>query len=195
MSVLDQITAFLTGKGLTAAQAAGVAGNLQIESGFNPAAYNAREGAIGLAQWEGPRRPALQRFAASRGKPETDLGVQLDFLWSELTGSERTALAALQQTTTAAEAAAVFDQKFERSAGTSRQQRISAANAIFSGTPAFAGGSASGSGAVTESEGFLDRLNPFDDWAGKALSIGIKILLTGAAAALVVVGAMHTVKD
>lgn len=133
-SNLDQITAFLAAKGLTPAQVAGVAGNLQIESGLNPRAYNAREGAIGIAQWEGARDDRLRAFAAARGLDPNGLAAQLLFLWDELTGTESRALAALRKTTTPAEAAAVFDQTFERSAGTSRGARIAAAEAIYNNT-------------------------------------------------------------
>jgi hypothetical protein len=153
MSTLDTITAFLRGKGLTPAQVAGVEGNFTVESRLDPNAYNAKEQAIGLAQWEGGRRTALQKFAAGRGSTERDLNTQLDFLWSELTGPERGALTALQATTTPAQAAAVFDQKFERSSGTSRAARINAAVSIAGGgnggaSSEFAGAGTGAAGAV-----------------------------------------------
>jgi hypothetical protein len=131
-SNLDRITAFLKGKGLTAAQIAGVEGNLQIESGFSPTAYNPGEGAIGLAQWEKGRRANLQSFAKEHG-----------------------ALAAILGTSTAADAATAFDQKYERSAGTSRQKRIDAAANIF------AGGVVGGSGQVNTGAGSAQPAGAF----------------------------------
>lgn len=128
---LPTIIDFLLGKGLSSAQAAGVAGNLKIESGYSPTAYNAHEGAIGIAQWRLGRRTALQAFAAKRGTTERDLMTQLEFLWHELTGSELAAGNALRATTTVADAAAVFDAKFERSSGQHRTQRQSAATLIY----------------------------------------------------------------
>jgi hypothetical protein len=186
MSVLGDLITFLRAKGLTAAQAAGVAGNVQVESGFDPTAYNPREHAIGFAQWEGGRRTALQQFAAQMGRTETDPLVQREFMWHELTGTEAGALAALQATTTPAQAAAVFDQRYERSSGGARQARIDAANAIASGAATggdFAGVGASADGAVHQT-----------GWAADAQRIGLKALGGATAAALLVVGAVHTVK-
>jgi hypothetical protein len=204
-SVLDTITAYLTGKGFTPAQVAGIEGNLQVESGLNPGAYNPNEGAIGLAQWEKGRRTNLQRFAAAHGGSEQDLYTQLDFMWSELQGPEHSALTALLGTSTPAEAATVWDQKYERSAGTSRQARIDAANNYASGvtmpgsgssTKSSSGGGPSALGSLLiPGYGMLDVAAGSDGWAGQALAIGTKILLTGAAVALVIVGVVHTVKD
>ena len=104
-AVWQNIHAFLIAKGRSPAQAAGVEGNLLVESGFNPSAYNAKEGAIGLAQWEGDRRTQLQRFAAQRGTSETDVNTQRDFLWAELQGSEQAALKGLLAANTASDAA------------------------------------------------------------------------------------------
>jgi hypothetical protein len=207
VSVLDTITSYLRGKGLTPAQIAGVEGNLKIESGLNPAASNPREGAIGLAQWEKGRRTRLQQFAAAHGGSETDLYTQLDFMWSELTGPESGALSALLATTTPAQAATVWDQKYERSAGTSRQARIDAANAYYSGTGGdpsggTSSGSTSGSGgapawtAIVPGGGLsLAYSGLKSQWANDAMSIGLKVLGVGTAVALVVVGAVHTVTD
>lgn len=198
-SVLDTITAYLSGKGLTKAQVAGVEGNLYVESGFNPAAANAKEGAIGLAQWEGGRRTSLQQFAAGRGTSETDLATQLEFMWSELVGPERSALTSLYGASTPTAAATVFDTQYERSAGTSRQGRIDAANDLYTGVAlpgnasSFAGVSTSATGTADES--LLDKINPFSNWAADALGIGLKLAGTGAALALVVAGVMYTVKE
>jgi hypothetical protein len=195
MSTLDTILARLRdGLGLSSEQAAGVAGNLQVESGFSSTAYNPNEGAIGLAQWEKGRRTNLQRFAAARGSSETDLNTQVDFLISELQGPEAGALADLRNAGDAATAAAVFDKEFERSAGTSRDKRIAAAQAIASGHPSFAGVSSSGS-AATSPGTIAASLGGglLSGWAPAAFTVGIKVLGVGAAAALVIVGAVHTV--
>jgi hypothetical protein len=126
-----QIYQYLISKyGFTPAQAAGILGNMQVESSLNTGATNSAEGAIGLVQWEGGRRTALEQYAASQGKPVTDWKVQVDFMMQELRGSESGAYSALKSATTAGQAAAVFDQDYERSAGTSRAQRIADANSI-----------------------------------------------------------------
>ncbi|MBF6341855.1 hypothetical protein IU450_39165, partial [Nocardia abscessus] len=118
--------------GLTPAQAAGIVGNIQVESGFKTSAYNPGEGAIGLCQWRGGRRQALERFAAARGKPVTDWKVQVDFMMAELRSNESTAYGYLRAARTPAHAAAVFDQYYERSSGEARGQRIAYANSIAS---------------------------------------------------------------
>lgn len=115
--------------GLSQAAIAGIMGNIDVESGFNPAAYNAREGAIGIAQWEGGRRTALQQFAASHGTTETDLDTQVAFLLTE--ANQRGNLAAMQGYSDPAQAAAYWDANYEVSSGSARQQRESVAQQVY----------------------------------------------------------------
>ncbi len=116
--------------GLTPAQAAGIVGNMKVESGFNTGAYNAREGAIGLCQWLGGRRKNLERYAAAQGKPVSDWKVQVDFMMYELRTNESSAYGHLRGAQTPAAAAAVFDRYYERSDGAARGQRIAYANSV-----------------------------------------------------------------
>lgn len=107
---------FLMDKGLTAAQAAGIVGNLVHESGgMNTAALGDNGSAFGLAQWRGDRRSALDAFARGRGVANTDFNAQMEFLWQEMV--QRGDLAAVQGQSTAAGAAEQFARKFERPAG------------------------------------------------------------------------------
>lgn len=189
MSNLDTILAYLRGPlGLPPAQAAAVAGNFQVESGLDPTAENANEGAIGLAQWEGSRRTTLQQFAASRGTSETDLTTQLDFLGSELHGSEAGAFQQLMAATDPASAAAAFDQFYERSDGSSRATRVADAQAIASGQDPSGGATYTGSHAAGSIASSMSGI-----WQGGAFTVGLKILGAAAAAGLVIVGATHTV--
>ncbi len=126
-----QLYDYFVEKGFTPAQASGILGNLQTESSFKTNAYNHGEGAIGLAQWEGGRRTALEQFAKSEGKPVTDWHVQADFIMHELKGSESGAYAALKAAQTPAEAAAAFDKYYERSSGEARGQRQANATNIY----------------------------------------------------------------
>lgn len=142
MTNQDQITQALAAAGFSSAQIAGIEGNLQIESNFNPGAINPREGAHGIAQWEGGRWANLQKYAASLGKPWDDVNTQVGFLVSELQGPEAAAMPALAQATTPTQAATAFDQLYERSSAASLPARIAAANAIASGGAQ--GGTASG---------------------------------------------------
>lgn len=113
---------------LTPAQAAGVVGNMEYESSLDTGSFNSVEGAYGLCQWEGGRLTDLQRFAAAqdngKGKPVGDWKVQVDFMMTELKGGESGAYAQLRSTTTPTDAASAFDQYYERSDGSARNQRI-----------------------------------------------------------------------
>ena len=94
------------------------------------AGYNAGEGAIGLIQWEGPRRVALENYAHQQGRPVTDWKLQVDFMMHELQTSESGAWAKIQRAQTPGEVAAAFDKYYERSAGTSRGERVANAENI-----------------------------------------------------------------
>jgi murein DD-endopeptidase MepM/ murein hydrolase activator NlpD len=80
--------------------AAAVLGNFQDESGFDPRSYYPStttdnpdpSKAFGIAQWLGSRQTALRALSQQRGKPITDMGVQLDFLWGELSGSYKSSV-------------------------------------------------------------------------------------------------------
>jgi hypothetical protein len=116
---------FFVGKGFTKTQSSGIVGNLLFESRLNPKITNSI-GAYGIAQWLGDRKKRLFK------KPNYDtLEVQLNFIWEELLSTEKNARIALKRTSTSADAAIVWDDKFERSEGTTLQQRIAFANDIF----------------------------------------------------------------
>lgn len=95
------VRAGLIARGLPAHVADAFVMNLQDESGLNPG-INERNpvvpgsrGGFGLAQWTGPRRVALERFAAERGTSVDDMNMQLDFLMTELSGPESAAASAI----------------------------------------------------------------------------------------------------
>ena len=115
--------------GYTKEQAAGLVGNLQQESGMNPTARNEREGTQGIAQWRGER---LEAFKKKYGKEVmyATLDEQMDFVLHELETTEKKAGNLLKNAKTAAEAAAIVDKFYERSAGTELAKRIANANAI-----------------------------------------------------------------
>ncbi|MGV9411204.1 phage tail tip lysozyme [Nocardia sp. NPDC003693] len=128
-----EIYRYLTTRyGFTPAQAAGILGNMQVESGFDTGAFNPNEGAIGLCQWLGGRRALLEQFAAAQGRPVTDWQVQVDFMMRELQGSESNAYAHIKSAQSPAAAAAVFDRYYERSSGAARGQRMANAVSIAS---------------------------------------------------------------
>lgn len=181
-AVQDQVTAYLRNTlGLGTNGIAGVEGNLQIESGFSTTALNKGEGAIGLAQWEKGRRTALQQRAASMGTTETDLSAQLAQLGAELQGPYSGVLAQLRTASSPGQAASIFDSQFEVSAGTSRQARVDAANAI-GGTGSIASigagtGTASGAGSATaQPASFLGLSLPSFTTIGHWIMDGVVIL-------------------
>jgi hypothetical protein len=123
---------FFQRRGLTAAQSAGVVGNLQAESGANLNIGAVGDGgkARGIAQWHPDR---LARFARATGKAfeRSTLMDQLNFIWWELNNTERAAMSKLRAARTAEQAAAVFDQYYERSSGAHRGRRIANAQALM----------------------------------------------------------------
>lgn len=175
----DVIAQFLEAHGLSPAQTAGVLGNLEVESSFNPGASNPREGAIGIAQWENGRRSALDAFASATGGSETSLSTQLGYLWSELTGPYKSVLAEIKSTNNPATAAAYWDvgpggvnsgTGFENSSGSATGQREANAESIYqrliSGQSL--GGIAGGGGASATLASFLSKNGTGTGLAGGA---------------------------
>ena len=129
---LERILRFFVGKGLGLAAAAGIAGNWQQESTLNPAiiqggsiapnTYTPVNGVgFGLAQWTyTDRQKPLVDFAKKNNQPVTNLDVQLNFAWWEMTESPtlKETSVALAKETDPVHAAYVFHKIFERSADT-----------------------------------------------------------------------------
>lgn len=79
-------------KPLSAAQAAGVMGNMYAESSFNPSAIESTTRADkghGLVQWTFGRWNNLSAFASQKGTDWDDLNTQLEFLKTEFEGAEK----------------------------------------------------------------------------------------------------------
>lgn len=112
----QQTIDFFMAKGLTREQAAGIAGNLQHESGFRTTAIGDSGTSFGIAQWHKGRGDAMKAWTAANGyHPESFRG-QLEFLWHELNNSESYALGKLRATGTAYDAGMAFCKYFERPA-------------------------------------------------------------------------------
>mgnify|MGYP003650058626 CR=1 FL=1 len=105
---------FFVGKGLSREQAAGIAGNIQSESGFDPEAVGDFGEAFGLAQWRDSRRDNLNSWTEDNGYDVNSFEGQLEFLWWELNNSERNSLTKLKQTATPSDAALAIAQFYER---------------------------------------------------------------------------------
>ena len=75
---------FFKYKGLSDAATAGILGNIQAESGFNPGIVERGSGiGYGLIQWSFGRRTALENAARQRGVDPSSLQFQLEYLWEE----------------------------------------------------------------------------------------------------------------
>ncbi|MBK7556261.1 MAG: LysM peptidoglycan-binding domain-containing protein [Flavobacteriales bacterium] len=112
----DQTIDFFMSKGLTRAQAAGIAGNLKYESGFRPDAVGDGGTSFGVAQWHNGRGDAMKAWTRAHGYSPTSFKGQLEYLWHELNNSERNALTKLRGTTSAYDAGMSFQKYFERPA-------------------------------------------------------------------------------
>lgn len=128
----------LQGLGLTRAQIAGVLGNFQLESGFNPRINEggrvgapAGAGGYGLAQWTGGRQTGLINYAKKKGLDPGSIEAQADFLAYELQGPEKRAFESLKGAVSPEESARRFLTDFERAGIPKTDQRQKAARAIY----------------------------------------------------------------
>ena len=125
----SQIVNFFMNKGLTKNLAYGIYGNIMQESGGKHNIVS-RDGhnSYGLAQWTGTRKARL--FSKYGTNPTVNQ--QLEYLWDELNSTEKSALDALKNTSTVADATKVFMQKFERPANWAAnfKNRLKHANSV-----------------------------------------------------------------
>ena len=112
----QQAINFFMAKGLSRAQAAGIAGNLLYESGFNPSAVGDGGTSFGIAQWHLGRGAAMKQWTQANGYSSTSFKGQLEYLWRELNTGERNALSHLRSAGSAYDAGMAFQRYFERPA-------------------------------------------------------------------------------
>jgi Phage tail lysozyme len=145
--MLDAATAIKAGlmaRGMPEHVADAFVMNFRDESGLNPGINEiapvvpGSRGGYGLAQWTGPRRVALEAFAAERGMPVSDLETQLDFLMTELRGSEARAGGAIMTAPDRASAAQAILTEFLRPAPEHAVRR----SAAYGGVTGSTGGNA-----------------------------------------------------
>jgi hypothetical protein len=132
--------------GLPAHAVEGIMMNAHDESAFNPNAVGDSGAAFGMLQWNGPRKRALEKFAAENGENPADPAVQAKFTLYELQGPESAAGRALLAAGTAGEAGAAFVNHYERPAESHRARR-EAAYLGGGGRTAGSGGSSAGAAA------------------------------------------------
>ncbi len=119
-SQADQIMAGLVKRGMPQHIAQGFVMNFQDESGLNSGIQEvnptAGRGGFGLYQLTGPRRVAYENYAKGLGVPLSDTDAQLDFMMSELSGSEANAAKLIYAQPDAPHAAAAIVNNFLRPA-------------------------------------------------------------------------------
>ena len=133
---------YLTGKGVGSIATAGIMGNMQAESGFDPTIQEGGAGnsnevnldsdtGYGLCQWSFGRKQELANFAKSQNKSSGDLELQCDFMLSELSNTD--IIAKMDASKDPGAAALIFHSDFERSADSPEQaqRRADYAQVIF----------------------------------------------------------------
>lgn len=126
---------FFIGKGLTPAQAAGIVGNLDQESGVSPTSVQSGGPGRGIAQWSTGGRwdtgtDSVASYAAAQGESMTSLNLQLAFIWYELTTYDY-GLADLQAATNVTDATTAFMDKYEICGNCVASQRIAYAQSVL----------------------------------------------------------------
>lgn len=118
-------------------QVAGIIGNLKVESAdfSDKVIHGKRRGdggkAVGIAQWHPNRWKNVSGYINSIGLDPYSLDGQLAGLIWELHGNESKALKKLNTASTAEDSAYIFDKYYERSAGTSRNERTKYAKSLY----------------------------------------------------------------
>ncbi|KVS50701.1 hypothetical protein WK39_27970 [Burkholderia cepacia] len=128
----DAAAAFMR-MGWSKEQAAGLAANLNVESGLRPDIVGDNGAAYGIGQWHADRQAEFRRVFGHdiRG---SSLDEQLQFVHYELTrGREQAAGRALRRATTAGEAGAIVSSKYERPLKVQEEmvKRSEAASALY----------------------------------------------------------------
>lgn len=124
------------GLSMSSVMAAGILGNLEVESGFSPTASNGSH--FGIAQWDGGR---WARLLHSYGNPYL-LSSQIGFIFEELSSDFHSAYLALKKARTPAAAAAAFALHYEICSQALMEREEDAAAALSS-LSTFEGGSCS----------------------------------------------------
>lgn len=132
----EKIWNFFIDQGFKPFQVAGIMGNIQVESGFNPRALQPSTTGdapvpgqgYGLVQWtDSGRHENLIRRSKEKKVKIYDLAFQLDHIMWELKGSEKAAYEDLKKTTNIDEAWRSFSHKYERPAVPDNPERGKAA--------------------------------------------------------------------
>lgn len=160
---------YFVGKGLTSVQSAAIVGNLMQESSVVPTAVEYGGGpGRGIAQWSVGGRwdhsagDNVTSFAAARGASRTNLQVQLDFIWYELSTYPDYGLSSLRSASTISSAVYAFQSKYEICGTCASSKRVSYANQVLAayGSGGGGGGTSTPSPSTTCYSSTLGREMP-----------------------------------
>lgn len=124
------IARFLMGLGYSKSNASGIAGNLYVESRFNPQAIGDNGTSFGLAQWHKSRWEKLRNWSRERGLNINSFETQLRYIDWELNNTEKKAKRELLKQTTPRDSAFAFAKYYERPQRIS-QERMDKAEEIY----------------------------------------------------------------
>lgn len=124
--------------GITKAQAAGIVGNFDHETGgfkylqeLNPTVPGSK-GGRGFAMWTGPRRKAFESWSAENNLDPDSYDASFGFFIHEVQNtSEGRFMEALEKTTTAEQAAKVFSRNYLRPGKPMMNKRVSASTNYY----------------------------------------------------------------
>jgi MYXO-CTERM domain-containing protein len=173
---------FFVGKGLTNFQAAGIVGNLDQESGVDPASVQFGGGpGRGIAQWSVGGRwdtsanDNVLAYASKLGQSSGSLNLQLEFIWYELT-TFGYGFTKLKATTNVTDATVAFMSDYEICGTCAQSQRVAYAQSVLSAYGATPDWSAS---FVSQSWPFASA-PPFTVKCGGSVAANIVLKNTGA---------------
>lgn len=110
------IAKYLISLGYSKANASGIAGNIFVESSYNPLAVGDNGNSFGLAQWHKSRWERLNQWSKKNNKNPNTFQGQIDYLDWELKNTEKRAYQKLLEAKTPYESAYNFAKYFERPA-------------------------------------------------------------------------------
>ena len=124
------IARFLMSLGYSKANASGIAGNLYVESAYNPTAIGDNGTSFGLAQWHKSRWLRLNEWADSNNLNPNNFETQLRYIDFELNNRESKAKEKLLEAKNPYDSAYAFAKYYERPARIS-EKRMTKAQEIF----------------------------------------------------------------
>jgi hypothetical protein len=120
------VKAYLTQKGLSRNAIAGIMGNIEHESSFNPGIGGDQGTSFGLFQHHATRKNNLLSYLKKRNLPSTNIEGQIDFALSEYPQLVKK----LNKATSPQQAADIWVREFERPANVDKQSKLRQKSAL-----------------------------------------------------------------